>query len=231
MYLKPPREEASECPGCGVWFHKWNAPAPAPLAALSIDDDDDSEIVETFDPIVFYGRVVTLGLLLVWGLYLSSLDYTYGEIGKSFMHNILLPIHEAGHVFFRPLGEFMAVLGGSLFQVALPLGIGVAFYWKQREPFGAAVCVWWTGISLVDLAPYVWDALHPQLMLTSGSTGEDGSHDWVYLLGETGQLMRAHGWGTAVHHCGVLVMLAGIAWAGWYCWTWWTHAGRPTSLE
>jgi hypothetical protein len=127
-------------------------------------------------------------------------------------------------------GTFMTVLGGSLFQVALPFGIAVAFYVKQREPFGAAICLWWTGASLVDLSVYVWDALHPQLILTSGTTGENGSHDWVYILGELGQLQRAHGWGTFVHSVGVLVMIAGAAWGAWYCWKSWQHRDEPAQL-
>jgi hypothetical protein len=198
-----------------------SAPLPKRAGpAIALEDDGEGEILEPFDPLTFYGRLALIAFVTVWGAYLAWRDYRTGEIGSSFMHAILLGIHEAGHVLFRPLGEFMAVAGGSLFQVALPFAIAVAFYVKQREPFGAAICVWWTGVSLVDLSPYVWDALHPQLILTSGTTGENGSHDWVYLLGETGQLLRAHGWGTFVHHLGVLVMAAGIAWAGWYCWKW-----------
>ena len=68
----------------------------------------------------------------------------------------------------RLLGEFMMVVGGSLFQLLLPFGIGVAFYVKQRDPFGAAICLWWTGASFVDLSPYIYDALYPKLTLLGG---------------------------------------------------------------
>ena len=99
---------------------------------------------------------------------------------------------------------------------------------KQREPFGAAICLWWTGASLVDLSVYVWDALHPQLILTSGTTGEEGSHDWVAILGDIGQLRHAHGWGTTINLLGVLVMAAGVAWAMSYCWrSWKERTERP----
>jgi hypothetical protein len=174
-----------------------------------------------FDPATFYGRVVVLALATAWGLSLASLDYRVGEIGGSFMHNILLPIHEAGHVLFMPFGEFMAILGGSLFQVLLPFVIGVAFLVKQREPFGAAMMLWWTGTSFVDLSPYVWDSLDPQLTLLGGRTGADGPHDWIFLLGKLGAIHRAHGWGTAFHHFGVMLMAAGIAWGAWYCFRTW----------
>lgn len=182
-------------------------------------DDAEVEEREAYDPATFYGRVAGLALVTIWGMRLIAMDYHGDAEGFSFMHSILLPIHEAGHVFFRPFGEFMTILGGSFFQVALPFGIGVAFLLKQREPFGAAICLWWTGASLVDLAPYIWDALHPQLILLGGQTGEDGPHDWIYLLDTFGALRRAHGWGTFVHHVGALLMIGGIGWGAWYCWS------------
>ena len=107
----------------------------------------------------------------------------------------------------------MHIAGGSLFQLLLPLGIGVAFYVKQRDPFGAAICLWWTGASLIDLSPYIYDALYPKLMLLGGRTGEDGGpHDWIYILETFGALKRAHGLGTAAHHFGVILMAGSIAW-------------------
>lgn len=229
-YLKPALEDDAQCPQCGIFFHKWNAPLPAgEVAAIDLDDDDDGMAIEPYDPVVFYGRVATLVLLGAWGVVLAAIDYRNDAMTRSFMHAILLPIHEAGHILFMPFGSFMTTLGGSLFQVALPLGIAIAFYLKERQPFGAGICLWWTGTSLVDLSVYVWDALHPQLILTSGTTGEDGSHDWVAILGDIGQLKHAHGWGTAINWLGVLVMIAGLAWAAWYAWRTWQE--RSTTGE
>ena len=223
-YLKPALADDAQCPHCAIWFHKWNAPVAAgPVAVLDLGDDDGGIPMEPYDPVVFGGRVATTALTIVWGALLAATNYRDDSMTRSFMHLIVLPIHEAGHVFFMPFGAFMTTLGGSLLQVALPLAIAVAFYVKQREPFGAAVCLWWTGASLVDLSVYVWDALHPQLILTSGTTGEDGSHDWVAILGDIGQLRHAHGWGTAINWLGVLVMIGGAAWAAWYCWRSWNE--------
>jgi hypothetical protein len=213
VYFNPPREAASQCPDCGVWFHKWGT---EPARSVEMDGSPmDEEPGAASDSTTYYGRVATLVFVAVWGLQLASLDYRGEALAGSFMHNIVLPIHEAGHVFFRPLGEFMTILGGSLFQVAFPLAIGIAFLVKQRDPFGAAVCVWWAGASLVDLSPYVWDALDPQLVLLGGRTGADGPHDWIYILQRLGAIAHAHGWGTATHHLGVATMIAGVAWGAW----------------
>lgn len=226
----PPREEISECPQCGLWFHKWNAepsmveeavPAETPAEALAAAPD----------PISYYGRAIALLLVAVWGWQLAAMDYRNAEINGSFMHAIVLPIHEAGHIFLIPFGEFMTILGGSLFQVALPLGIGAAFLQRQRDPFGAAICLWWAGASMVDLAPYIWDSLHPQLILLGGHTGEDGPHDWIYLLECFGALKRAHGLGVASHHLGALMMMAGVAWGGWWLWRWRSRADVLPPVE
>lgn len=175
--------------------------------------------LERIDAMAFYGRCVALLLLATWSWFLFGYDFRDAETGASFMHNILLPIHEAGHVLFRPFGEFMMILGGSLFQLALPFGIGIAFMLKHRDNFAAAIGLWWAGVSLVDLSPYIYDALHPQLTLIGGGTGaNDGPHDWIYLLITLGQLDNAQRWGAFAHGCGGLLMLAALAWGAAVLW-------------
>jgi len=168
---------------------------------------------EQLDSVSFYARCTVLALLALWSWSLFACDYRDGEIGASFMHNILLPIHEAGHVLFRPLGEFMTILGGSLFQLLLPLGISIAFIWKNHDNFGAAISLWWGSVSLLDLAPYIYDALNPQLILLGGHTGDDGPHDWIYLLGTLNQLGNAQRWGAIAHTLGGIVLLIALTWA------------------
>ena len=216
--FSPPRELQSQCPKCGIWFHKWNAPLPT-AAVMTVDAMEEAEEqVPPPDSLTYYGRAGALVFVAVWGVFLAAVDYTGPPTSFSFMHSILLPIHEAGHVFFRLFGEFMTIAGGSLFQLLLPFGIGVAFYVKQRDPFGAAMCLWWTGASLIDLSPYIYDALDPQLILLGGHTGEDGPHDWIYLLDKFGSLRRAHTWGTFAHHLGVMVMIGAVAWGARWLW-------------
>lgn len=210
------------CPACGVYMHKRPSPETAAAAVPNHADACEppwSERLLTLpgqdagDPVFIAQRALLLVVLALWGVHLMTRDVTDGEVFQSFMHNILLPIHEAGHVLFLPFGEFLAIAGGSLFQVLLPLGIGVAFLLKNRDPFGAAICLWWMGISLVDLAPYIYDALDPQLMLLGGHTGEDGAHDWIYLFGRTGGLQHAHFWGRACWLFGAVLAGVALFWA------------------
>jgi hypothetical protein len=242
---KPPQPlpASAICPACGIYFFKWEQ-AKLPQHPVSPNTQDEFsprslrsyagsllQPLEQLDAVSFYARCVILGLLAFWGWRLFAYDYRDGEIGASFMHNILLPIHEAGHVFFRPFGEFMMILGGSLFQLALPWGIGIAFIRVNRDNFGAALGLWWGSVSLLDLAPYIYDALHPQLILLGGHTGEDGPHDWIYLLGRLGQLHNAQHWGATAHTVGGILMFIGLAWAVAILRRQHWQAGKPGEME
>lgn len=225
------------CPACGVYMHKWPPRRiTRPIALRGATDDGNSDEDgdggdddahdwrarwltlpgrDAGDPAFLLLRAALLCVLAIWGWRLAARDIADGEVFNNFMHSILLPIHEAGHVLFIPFGEFLTIVGGSAFQVLLPLAIGIAFFIRNRDPFGAAVCLWWAGASWVDLAPYIYDALHPQLMLLGGHTGEDGPHDWIYLLDTLGVRYQAHGWGRAAHTAGASLMLLALGWAGW----------------
>lgn len=173
------------------------------------------------DSIELAVRTLVLVLLAWWGWRIARSDLAEGEMMNNFMHAIVLPIHETGHMIFIPFGEFMTIAGGSFFQVFLPFAIAVAFFLKNRDPFGAAVCLWWTGMSLIDLAPYIYDALHPQLMLLTGTTGEDGPHDWIYLFEQLGGLQHSQRYGRAVQVFGMLVGFVAWAWAVLVLWLAW----------
>ena len=83
---------------------------------------------------------------------------------------------------------------------------------KNRDPFGASIGLWFFGVSLLDLAPYMFDALHPQLVLLSGMTGEEGGHDWIFLFKSLGVLTKSQLIGGLVHKLGALVVLMALAW-------------------
>ncbi|MDP2786324.1 MAG: hypothetical protein Q8O38_17280 [Sulfurimicrobium sp.] len=218
------------CSACGLVFDKWarrdsfvppsrrqaeETEEPAWRAALR---ERLEHVPEHVDANYLYGRAAMLLMFLVWGIRLALMDYRDGEMGSSFMHAILLPIHEAGHVLFMPFGQFLTMLGGSLFQLLLPLIAAATVLWQNRDPFGAALGVWWCGISMMDLAAYIHDAKTPQLTLLGGHTGEDGPHDWIYLLDVFGKVQQSQSYGAIVYWLGVLLMLAGLAWAAGVLW-------------
>jgi hypothetical protein len=183
-------------------------------------DHDESEGAPsgwfTARPGEYSGFVALRAALLVglafWGIKIARFSVPEGEMAGSFMHLILLPFHEAGHVIFMPLGEFMHVAGGTLGQLAMPLIVMLVFHWKTRDNFAAAIGLWWLAMSLIDVAPYAWDASNPQLMLLSGQTGEDGPHDWISMLGSFGRIQSAHAVGRFFQGAGVVVMMLALLW-------------------
>ena len=220
------------CPSCGLVFAKYQAAqqaAAAHAAARSaklapVTADERSSLIDRLlyvparvDSIAFYGRVAAYAFFFVWGWQLYAKDVTTAEINGSFIHNIVLPIHEAGHVLFMLLGRFMAVLGGSLFQVLLPLVLTAAFVLglggSRRDNFAASLMLWWAAISIIDVAPYIWDAFDPKMMLLDGRTGaESDGHDWQNILGDLGLIKRSHLIAGIAHNLGLALLLAAYAW-------------------
>ena len=93
-----------------------------------------------------------------------------------------LGFHEMGHVIFSPLGEFMAVAGGSIFQCLVPL-LSTLMFVRQRDYFGIAVCFGWLSTNLFDVAIYAGDARALALpLVTPFKGGEETIHDWNYIL-------------------------------------------------
>src|SRR5687768_3189119 len=151
------------------------------------------------------GRWIAVAILavLTWRFATSPLDGTGYD---SFLHLPDLIFHEAGHVLFSPFGRFMTVLGGSLLQVLVPVICAGTFLYQQNDHFAAAVCTWWAGQNLVDLAPYIADARPLKLVLLGGRTGaEVEGHDWEYLLTSLGWMQFDHALGRAAHVAGTLV--------------------------
>jgi hypothetical protein len=170
-----------------------------------------SSEAETSAPLARIGRGVVLLGLIVWTWQFARAPM--GSAGAdSVLHLPNLVFHEAGHVLFSPFGRFMTVLGGSLFQFALPLGLAGAFL-KQDDPFGAAVCTWWAGENLLDLAPYIADARALQLVLLGGHTGaEVQGHDWEYILGTLGWMRFDRTMGLWAYRGGLLMMIGALVW-------------------
>src|SRR5512140_622455 len=135
------------------------------------------------------GRVLFVLVLLRWTLIFLVWPMRQDTIGSSFLHTISIPFHEAGHVLFAPFGDLISVAGGSLAQVLVPAACAIAFLTTSVDPFGAAVCAWWTGENLLDVAVYVDDARSLNLVLIGGHTGaEVEGHDWERLLQSIGAL-------------------------------------------
>ena len=70
-------------------------------------------------------------------------------------------------------------------------------------------------MSLLDVAPHLYDARDPQPMLLSGATGEDSGHDWVHLLSSLGLLTQSQALGGLIRRLGAAAVLLELVWAAW----------------
>ncbi len=132
------------------------------------------------------------------------------------MHNINLAFHEFGHVLFAPLGELMMFLGGSLFQILLPLICLGVFSFQQHDNFAASIMLAWCGQSFVDVAPYIRDAEYRALPLVGGAT--EANHDWGNILTMLDAVSSCYTLAKISFAIGVMVMLLGLAWSIYLLW-------------
>lgn len=176
---------------------------PTGTASSSVGSSDSLRGLES------YARLTLAAVLvcLAWVAFRDELGYV------PLLSAIDLAIHEFGHMLFMPfgipvLGRTMVILGGSLTQVAFPL-LFVGYFLRKREEgqrrdaFAAMVCLWWSGINLLDVSIYCADSRAGELMLLDGLTGkESDGHDWYNLL---------NGWGLLEHDTAIARWMRGIA--------------------
>jgi hypothetical protein len=120
-----------------------------------------------------------------------------------------LVIHEAGHLFFRPLGEFLMIMGGSLFQVIVP-AVFVGYFYFNKKEFSCALVLFWLGESLLNVSVYAADSVAMQLPLLGG---ENSIHDWNYMLEHLGLLRQTAGIAFMIRALGTLTIIFALIWA------------------
>ena len=109
-------------------------------------------------------------------------------------------------MIFGLLGRFIGMLGGSLNQVLIP-AVCTGYFLRHRQPAAAAVMLFWTGESLVDVAIYVADGRDMALPLLA----EGLVHDWNWILSELSLRNHAPALGRVVFAAGVSVLAAAVA--------------------
>lgn len=153
-------------------------------------------------------RAILLLLLAWWTLSLGS-----GQSTWCFLDYVNLAFHEAGHLFLGFGGSTLRYLGGTLGQLLVPAGLVAWFLLREEKPFAAAVCLWWCGQSFINIAIYMADARSLALPLVGG-----GDHDWNELFFRFGLLSEpaVERVSSTTHAVGVVVMLLGLTWAGFF---------------
>ena len=144
-------------------------------------------------------RLTFAVVLAAYGLFYIVNPTHYG-----LLDHVDLAIHETGHLVFRPFGEFITALGGTLLQLIFPAAF-VVYFQRRGDRYAAGVAVWWLAQNCWNVAVYVKDAQAQELPLVGG-----GEHDWAYLLGELGWLEQDQVVGQLVRLAGILLFIVAM---------------------
>ncbi len=155
-------------------------------------------------------------LVFLWMLRAYGADPMHSSI----FDGVNLGFHEAGHAAFSWFGNrILTTAGGTIFQLAIPVLAGIYLLIKQRDPFGAAVCIFWLGTALVGAGVYAADARAQALPLVSPFGPVDVfSHDWTVMLMKFGKLSQDERIGAFLRNSGLTAMAASIASGAWILW-------------
>lgn len=154
---------------------------------------------------------------LIWLAYVL-VRHLSNPMYSSILGALNLGLHEFGHFIFSPFGEFLHILGGTLFQVFAPI-FGIFNFYQQEDFFAIALSFGWLSTSLFDMARYVSDARTMNLPLVSPfGGGDDAIHDWNFLLSRLGLLQFDTKLAFLIKCIATLSMLICLALGAWLIW-------------
>jgi hypothetical protein len=152
-------------------------------------------------------------LLVYFGF--VGLRHLKDPLYSSLVGGINLGIHEAGHLVFGFLGQWLMTAGGTILQCAVPLVAGYLLL-RQGEWFGLPVAGFWEATNLYGVATYMADARALELpLVTIGGEGGEVEHDWSYLFYSMGLLPHDTAIAAAVRVIAFIVLWGSIAIGVW----------------
>ena len=189
----------TECMKCGIVFAKFNADQSGAAHinngsyAATNPDVTDRWISRT-------GRFAIICLMSFFFFYMVIKRNSW-----CFLDYVNLPFHEFGHILFRPFGETLQFLGGTISQLMWPC-ILIVYFLGRKEWLSASFCLFWFGENCLNICKYVADARSMVLPLVGG-----GIHDWNMLLGKWGLLRYDHAIAKTLFVTGSVIMTVSIA--------------------
>lgn len=153
-----------------------------------------------------------LGLILWTSLFgmnnILGLPHSIMDYGGLF-------VHEAGHFYLVWAGDFLNILGGTLFELGTPTALAIWFYLMGHQRW-TAIFIAWLSVGFFGVAQYAGDAQDRVLPLLGG--GKDG-HDWHNMLTMLGWLDATPMISDMFWACGLVSGITAILWASWFIFT------------
>ncbi|HXI13687.1 MAG TPA: hypothetical protein VNM92_13740 [Thermoanaerobaculia bacterium] len=184
------------------------------------------------------GKSWTIRLPLLLYLAYAFVQHLRDPLYGSFLFGwITVLIHELGHVVLGFGPEFVAVAGGTLFQLGAPIASAFLFL-QQRDYFAITVAGCWLSFSIFQMATYIADAREFALdYVTVGSGEGEGIHDWDYMLTGVGLLEQEKTLAFLARTVAFAAGAGSLAAASWLLWRMWRsgrsertmHSGRQSS--
>ena len=164
---------------------------------------------EDWKPVSRPVAIVVIAFYLLFLLYAAN-----NRSGFLFLDLANLMIHEAGHPLFGIIGgnseygfgHTLMVLGGTLFELIVPLA-SVAYFFFRREATGAAFCAFWFFENFLYIGTYMSDARARALPLVGS-----GESDWEVLFTQWNLMLHDTQIAHATRTIGWLGMLVSVAW-------------------
>lgn len=123
-----------------------------------------------------------------------------------FIDDLNLLLHEGGHALFMFFGDWLHCLGGTLFQLFVPLAFALIFLYR-RQKYESAFCGIWFGESMMSTAVYMSDAKDQLLPLVFSG----GIHDWNWMFSRMGLLEHCEGIALFFHVVASIIVLTSVA--------------------
>lgn len=101
--------------------------------------------------------------------------------------NLNLVVHEGGHALFGWFGYMPGLLGGTSFQLLVPLMLACYFFVQRQAP-GFAFCLFFFFENFLGVATYMADARTMALPLVTIGDPEFVTHDWHAIFSSVGLL-------------------------------------------
>jgi len=150
-----------------------------------------------------------IGWLVFYALFLLYAFRAHG--GFLLVDNVNLVVHEGGHLLFRFFGSTLALWGGTLLELMVPLALAVYFTF-QRQTTATAFASFFFFENFLYIATYMADARSQGLPLVTVGDAEFGGHDWFRIFSSLGLLQYDRAIGGAVRILGWLGMLGTVGW-------------------
>ncbi len=165
---------------------------------------------------------------LLWFSYVFA-RHLSDPMYSSILGALNLGIHELGHFIFGFMGQFLAVAGGTIFQLFVPVFAVFNFY-RQNDFFSIALSFGWLSTNLFSVATYAADARRLELPLVTPFGSDSVIHDWEYLLSTMNMLQYDSLVGGIFRVLAVISMLICFTAGVWLLWQMILSKGRDSGI-